>query len=101
MKRREFLIVAGAVAAAGLLKLNVSSDVFAAAAGEQFKGTNDGFLYKSLDKGQTWQLVTHFGSIYPIRAITPERNGQLTIRLNYAGHDFQVYSQDRSVWYTS
>lgn len=104
--RRTFFKVAGL--AAGTLLLAPSSAqgagnyfiAYAAALGKQYRGTRDGLVFESVDRGKTWQQVANFGSHCAVQALTA-RQGQLQARIGVAGYDFALTSADGRKWYTA
>jgi len=101
MNRREFLIVAGAMTAAGILGVNV--DPVAAAAGSRtvYRGTPEGKLFESTDGGKTWALITDFTSTYAVESAVMGADGRLAAQLVYWGFNFTLYSRDKITWLTN
>ena len=105
MNRRQFLTVATAVTAVGMVRL--ASPRLVAAKGltpilrqTLYKGTKDGQLYESVDGGKTWQLVADFGSHCAISQIFMRPGNDLQIKLICAGYSFDLHSKDARVWRT-
>jgi hypothetical protein len=104
--RRTFFQVA-IVAAGALLLVPGSAQgagayfiAYAEALGKQYRGTRDGLVFESADRGKTWQQVANFGSHCAVQALS-DRRGQLQARVGVAGHDFALTSSDGRKWYTA
>jgi hypothetical protein len=103
--RRRFMQVAGLAAWAALLAPVVAQVVsgaaiaYAEALGKQYKGTRDGRVYESVDRGQSWQQVANFGSHCAVLALA-DRKGRLQAKIGVGGYDFGLISADARVWRT-
>lgn len=106
MNRREFLKGAAAAGLA-LAVLNLTSHgafsparpVEAAAPGRLLRGTRDGRVLESLDRGASWQTVANFGPTCGITAIT-QRDGVALMRIAADGRAFDLHSRDARTWRT-
>lgn len=105
MDRRNFLTgAASASLAIGLTTLlpgmqtsarGAQSDVITA----RFRGSSDGRIYESTDKGETWQPRANFGKHCAISEVV-ERNGKVYARVIVQDHAFVLQSPDGRKWYS-
>ena len=86
------------------LQLNVLTDTASTAVqarvlGRLLRGTPDGFLFESIDEGQTWRKIAKFGRHCTIVSIH-ERQGQAQAEIDVQGYRFAVRSADVRMWRT-
>ena len=105
MNRRQFLTMASAVTAVGMVRL--ATPRLAEAKGltpglrqTLYQGTKDGQLYESVDGGKTWRLIANFGSHCAINRIYALPGGDLQLNLICGGYSFNLHSKDARVWRT-
>jgi hypothetical protein len=101
MNRREFLVVTGAVALAGILGIQVDSVAAAASPKTLYRGTPDGKLFESTNGGQSWELIADFTSMYAVLSAAKEADERINVHLSYWGFEFNLYSKDKTIWRTA
>ncbi len=105
MNRRQFLSIATAVTAVGMVhlatpRLFATSGLAPILHSTFYRGTKGGKLYESIDRGETWQLIADFGSHCAIDRIVVQKNGDTVVKLVCAGYIFNLHSKDARVWHT-
>ena len=106
MNRRD-LLKAATAAGVSLVALSLvphgalvsPRPVEATALGRLLRGTNEGQVLESLDRGASWQVVANFGASCPIRSIA-ERDDRAHIRIEVDGRTFGLHSTDARTWRT-
>ena len=104
MNRRDFLKLSISASVFTLLSLNpitalAQQPVEAAAFGKTYRGTRDGNIYVSSNRGKSWKLHSGFGKSYTILGISTGRDGQLHAQLGFKGHSFRItLSKDGKTW---
>jgi hypothetical protein len=105
MNRREFLKVSGI--ASGLFMLFMSPKIGKLATpqprveaqGKQFRGTPNGKIYQSVDKGRTWQLHANLGDHYSIKGFSENQGGQIAAHVLFQQNAFDLLlSSDGRSW---
>jgi hypothetical protein len=67
----------------------------------RYRGTADGKILTSADKGKTWQLHTNFGADFPITGLSTNHLGQLRAQLEFAEYPFELaLAQNSKTWKT-
>jgi len=106
MNRRQFLTIATATTAFGMLRLAAPSLVTAQGSmpimrrQRRYRGTKDGKLYESNNGGRAWQLIADFGNHCPVDKIITQKNGDIVVKLSCAGYSFDLRSKDARIWRT-
>ena len=106
MNRRQFLTIATATTAFGMLRLAAPGLVTAQASTPilrrqmLYQGTRDGKLYESNNLGRTWQLIANFGNHCAVAKIVTQKNGDINVRLICVGYSFDLRSKDARLWRT-
>ena len=104
MDRRDFLRgAAGASLAIGLATLLPGMQASArgaqpAVVTARFRGSSDGRIYESTDKGATWQPRANFGVHCAITEVH-ERDGKVFAKVVVQGHAFTLQSADGRRWH--
>jgi hypothetical protein len=104
MNRREFVKLSGlmsvfSLVTAGVIGYVTKRPVEAAAFGKIYRGTYDGSIHISEDRGQSWQLHSHFGPEYSILDIFTGTDSRLYIRTGFRQYDFHlVLSHNQHAW---
>jgi hypothetical protein len=99
MNRRDALKRFSAMTLALPVVAAVSHTATAATA-PLYRGTRDGRVLESLDRGRTWQTVANFGSHLAVTWIGVV-DGKLQVQLTLAsGESFMLTSSDARKWYT-
>lgn len=104
--RRTFFKVTGLAVGAILLapgSTQGAGNYFSARAealGKQYRGTRDGLVFESVDRGKTWQQVANFGAHCVVQTLAAHQE-QLQARVGVAGYDFVLTSTDGRKWYTT
>ena len=106
MNRRQFLTLATVVTAFEMAQLAVPGLAAAKGPGRLphrqilYRGTHDGKLYQSSNRGKTWQLIANFGSNCAVDQIVVRKNRDLKVKLVCEGHKFDLSSKDIQIWRT-
>ena len=105
MNRRQFLTVATAVTAVGMMRLATPRLVAAKGItpilrGKLYQGTQDGVLYESVDGGKTWQKIAFFGEHCAIVKTATNRDGSVSLSLACMSNTFELHSPDARLWRT-
>ena len=96
MDRREFLKVTG-LASSSLflvsspLKSTLQFPVQVAVGKLLYRGTAEGEIHVSEDKGKTWKLHTRFGKDCPILDMAVNRKGELALQVGYKVNSFRLF----------
>ena len=95
MNRRDFLKVGGVLSAAAMVTLGVGGSPAAlpveAWHGDQlYRGTSDGKIFVSRNAGDSWKLLTNFGSQFSVFALTPHLSGALHAYLDFQGYGIEL-----------
>ena len=105
MNRRQFLKVSGV--AYGMLALWLSPRVVqqiasrpqAEANGKLYRGTVDGRIYTSEDRGRSWKLHTNLGDQCSVLGFSEGQRSQVTAHVSHQLRDFDLtLSQDERFW---
>lgn len=103
--RRTFFKVAGLAAGALLLVPGSAQSAgsyyiaYAEALGKQYRGTRDGLVFESDDKGKSWQQVANFGAHCAVQVLHVERD-VLQAQIGVGAYDFVLTSMDARTWRT-
>ena len=106
MNRREFLKLGGAASLFLFLPLVRLESMLPANSevqmdGLRYRGTPDGKIYVSKDRGKTWDLHTFLGPDYSVTDIFADRRGKLFVDVRFQGYTFYLtLSADRKTWRT-
>ena len=111
MDRREFMRGLAGASLIGLAVLAVPMHAAAAGAassptldsprlGRLLRGTTDGLILESIDRGATWQTTAKFGSHCSIESLR-ERQGLVHAKVAVGGSSFVVASADARRWLTT
>jgi hypothetical protein len=106
MVRRDFLKLTGLLSAALFVQVNplgktVSLPVEVESQGTIYRGSSDGKIYISANKGKTWQVHTNFGSEFSILGLATSLWGQVHAQVGFAGHSFDLALIDNGkIWKT-
>jgi hypothetical protein len=66
-----------------------------------YRGTVNGKIYISKDRGKTWQLNTDLGLDYSIQEIYPGKHNQVYLKVGYQQYSFLLSAaEDDKVWRT-
>jgi hypothetical protein len=69
--------------------------------GKSYRGTEDGTIFVSYDRGKTWQSHIQFGSEYSIQELFVNRSKQVRAQVKFAEHSFELaLSKNGSHWLT-
>lgn len=105
MNRRDFLKISSTMSAVGFVAVGPMGKIMhmpietAGKSGQIYRGTHDGKIYVSLDKGKNWQLQANFGSHYPILDIFTARDGHLYAQLGFKHYNFHLaLNKDGRTW---
>src|SRR5215210_6849472 len=107
MDRRDFLKLSGLFSAAVFMGSNslgkaVSFPVEAEAQGKMFRGTSDGRIYVSTNRGADWQLHTNFGAEVSVYSLASRHRDQIHAELDVAGYSFKLaLTPDGKRWKTA
>ncbi len=96
MNRRDFLKVSGLASAALLVNvtplLGRLADIpaYIESSGRLYRGTVDGKIYASADRGMTWALHADFGGQIAVLGFSAPSGGQVAARLAFQSRRFDV-----------
>lgn len=107
MNRRDFLKVAGLTSLALFVNVRplagklVNSRQLTVPSGKIYRGTPDGRIYTSNDRGRTWSLHTNFGRQYSILGFTTNAGGQIYAHLSFQSRGFDLMlAKNQKFWTT-
>jgi len=107
MNRREFLKFGGMFSVAVFLPKKpqavfLPDPVQVVVAGKIYRGTPDGKIYISNDKGVSWRLHTNLGENYAILELSAKANGQVFAQVGYQKLSFALkLSQNGKNWHST
>lgn len=105
MNRRDFLKIFGVTF--GMLTLmqspklvkQMASEPQGQAGAKLYRGTQNGKIFKSENKGRTWKLHTNLGDQYTVMGFSDRQDGKITAHVSYQLRDFDLQlSQDERFW---
>jgi len=108
MNRRDFLKVAGLASLALFVKVSPSAGKLidfqpqAESSGKLYRGTLDGKIFKSEDRGRSWNLHTNFGNQISVLGFSAKPGGQIVAHLlfQYRRFDIQL-AKNGKFWMTA
>jgi hypothetical protein len=95
MYRRDFLKLSGLATVALLFQGNrlgriASQFKQVESHGRFYRGTHNGKIHMSSDKGKSWQLHTNFGPEFSIPDLSTDLQGQVHVQLEFENHTFDL-----------
>jgi hypothetical protein len=67
----------------------------------RYRGSRDGKIFVSRNRGRTWQLLTDFGPDFSIPKVAPNAHDRVVATLTYRRRDFMLALQaDNRTWCT-
>jgi hypothetical protein len=107
MNRRDFLKLGGTATLPLFLPLDRLNDLEpnrleVQVNGLSFRGTADGKIYTSSDRGVIWTLHTYLGPEYSVLDLYSDRRGQVYARVGFQAYSFFLaLSADLKRWRTA
>jgi hypothetical protein len=106
MYRREFMKLGGLLSVAAFAPIQhlgkaMSLPVEVESHGKLYRSSTDGKIYSSVNRGESWQLHTNFGTGFSIRKLATDLWQSVYVQLEFAGYSFHLkLAQNGKDWKT-